>query len=102
MWIPLQIVADFRSFLVLGRVSNLSTVWTNCLCAWWLGGGGPVPTLLGLMLGLSLIYIGGMYLNDYCDVKFDEAFRSERPIPSGKVSRSTVLLATLAFFASKV
>jgi hypothetical protein len=98
LWIPLKTVADFRSLLVLGRVSNLSTVWTNCLCAWWLGGGGPTTTLLGLIFGLSLIYIGGMYMNDYCDVQFDESFRSERPIPSGKISRTAVLIATLGFF----
>jgi len=41
------------------------------------------------------MYVGGMYLNDYCDIKFDEKFRPERPIPSGQISRQTVLLATL-------
>lgn len=91
-------MAEFRSWLVLGRISNLSTVWTNGLCAWILGGGGSPTVLTGLLAGISFIYIGGMYLNDYIDVKFDEQFRPERPIPSGKISRSTVLMATVGFF----
>lgn len=95
-------MTDFRSWLVLGRVSNLSTVWTNVLCAWMLGDGGPIEILVGLLIGLSLIYVGGMYLNDYCDVHFDNQYRPERPIPSGKVKRSTVLAATLLLFVSGV
>ena len=93
-------VADLRSWLVLGRVSNLSTVWANGLCAWILGGGEGSLTLIGLLAGLSLIYAGGMYLNDYFDVHFDEQYRPERPIPSGKVSRTAVLVATCGVFAS--
>ncbi len=89
-----------RAFLVLGRVSNLPTVWSNCLCAWFLGGGGEIPLLLVLLIGLSLIYLGGMYLNDYCDAQWDREFRSERPIPSGQVRRSTVLVAVVLFFVA--
>jgi 4-hydroxybenzoate polyprenyltransferase len=43
-----------------------------------------------------------MYLNDYCDVSFDNQYRPERPIPSGKVKRSTVLAATLLLSVSGV
>ena len=71
-------MADFRSWLVLGRVSNLSTVWANALCAWMLGGGGEVTDLLVITVGLSLVYVAGMYLNDYCDIKFDIQHRPER------------------------
>jgi 4-hydroxybenzoate polyprenyltransferase len=92
-------MTDLRSWLVLGRVSNLSTVWANGLCAWILGGGGQTETLVGLLAGLSLTYVGGMYLNDYCDVHFDIEYRPERPIPSGKVKRTTVLIAATVFFA---
>ena len=91
-------MADFRSWFTLGRVSNLSTVWSNGLCAWILGGSGNLNTFLGLAGGLSLLYIGGMYLNDYFDVEFDKQFRPERPIPSGNISRSTVLTASLLLF----
>ena len=88
-----------RAWLVLGRVSNLSTVWSNCLCAWLLAGGGSLWAFSSLTVGMSLLYVGGMYLNDYCDASFDAKYRPERPIPSGQASRRAVLLATLALFS---
>lgn len=88
-------MANARALLVLGRVSNLSTVWSNCLCAWILGGSGHVSVFTALLLGSSLLYVGGMYLNDFCDIGFDKEFRPERPIPSGQVSRQSVFFAVL-------
>lgn len=88
-----------RALLVLGRVSNLSTVWSNCFCAWLLAGGDSTAALASLSVGMSLLYVGGMYLNDYCDAGFDAKHRPERPIPAGDVGRKTVLLATLGQFA---
>lgn len=95
MRFPLRKMSNTRALLVLGRVSNLSTVWSNCLCAWILGGGGDWFVFLSLLVGSSLMYVGGMYLNDYCDVDFDKQFRPERPIPSGQISRRSVLVATV-------
>src|SRR5512137_991305 len=78
----------FCTLLTLGRVSNLPTVWSNCLAAWMLAGGG---SRLGLLLASgSCLYIGGMFLNDACDVEFDRRHRQERPIPSGLISRGAV------------
>lgn len=85
----------WRTLLVLGRVSNLPTVWSNCLAAWILGGGGN-GRLLSLCLGASLVYFGGMYLNDACDVWFDVRHRRERPIPSGQISVRTVWVLGIA------
>jgi 4-hydroxybenzoate polyprenyltransferase len=79
-----------RTLLVLGRVSNLPTVWSNCIAGWWLGGGGDLPPLPPLLAGASLLYVGGMYLNDAFDVDFDRQHRLERPIPSGRISRVAV------------
>ncbi len=80
-----------RDALSLGRVSNLPTVWTNMLAALVLAGGalgdGRVPALLA---GLTLFYVGGMYLNDAFDAEIDARERPERPIPAGRVSRGTV------------
>ena len=36
------------------------------------------------------MYLGGMYLNDACDVVFDRKHRKERPIPSGAISVGVV------------
>src|SRR6187549_3121603 len=80
----------FRTLLVLGRVSNLPTVWSNCLAGWWLGGGGNSVKLPFLLLGVSLLYVGGMFLNDAFDEPFDRQHRKERPIPSGKISAGLV------------
>jgi 4-hydroxybenzoate polyprenyltransferase len=80
----------FRTLLVLGRVSNLPTVWSNCLAGWWLSGGGNYWKLPLLLLGTSALYTGGMFLNDAFDVDFDRQRRSTRPIPSGLITEEWV------------
>jgi len=80
----------FRTLLVLGRVSNLPTGWSNCLAGWWLSGGGNFWKLPFLLLGISALYTGGMFLNDAFDADFDQQRRSSRPIPSGKISLEIV------------
>src|SRR2546429_470557 len=50
-----------RTLLVLGRVSNLPTVWSNCLAGWWLGGGGNIDKLPFLLEGATFLYTGGMF-----------------------------------------
>src|SRR5690242_6624569 len=84
-----------RALLVLGRVSNLPTVWSNCLAAWLLAGGGPWPRFGLLCLGATLLYTGGMFLNDAVDEGFDRRYRPERPIPSGQISVSTVWILSV-------
>jgi hypothetical protein len=79
-----------RTLLVLGRASNLPTVWSNCLAGWWLGGHGASKKLPFLFLGITLLYVGGMYLNDAFDANFDRQHRKERPIPRGDISLGTV------------
>ena len=81
---------QLRTLVVLGRVSNLPTVWSNCLAGWWLGGGENFANLPYLIFGVSALYLGGMYLNDAFDVDFDRQHRPERPIPSGAISLSVV------------
>ena len=79
-----------RTLLVLGRVSNLPTVWSNCLAGWWLSGGGNFWKLPFLLAGMSALYTGGMFLNDAFDEQFDRQRRSARPIPSGAIPPETV------------
>jgi 4-hydroxybenzoate polyprenyltransferase len=79
-----------RTLLVLGRVSNLPTVWSNCLAGWWLSGGGNFWKLPLLFFGISFLYTGGMFLNDAFDAEFDRQRRPARPIPSGKISAELV------------
>jgi len=79
-----------RTLLVLGRISNLPTVWSNCLAAWLLNGGGSWPAFGLLCCGATLLYVGGMFLNDAFDAEFDREFRQERPIPSGQIAERDV------------
>lgn len=82
--------ASFRTLLVLGRVSNLPTVWSNCLAGWLLGEGGSTWRFLLLVASASALYIGGMYLNDAFDAGFDRRNRRARPIPSNLISEALV------------
>jgi hypothetical protein len=81
---------QIRTLLVLGRVSNLPTVWSNCLAGWMLGHGGSLTRLVLLCLGASCLYLGGMFLNDALDHEYDLRHRKERPVPSGAISAGEV------------
>src|ERR1043166_5723710 len=81
---------NLRTLLILGRASNLPTVWSNCLAGWFLGGGGEPSRLALLCTGATFVYVGGMYLNDAFDAQFDQQHRPERPIPSGAISAVAV------------
>ena len=76
--------------LKLGRVSNLPTVWTNVLAGIALAGGASSRVVLFLIVGMSLFYTAGMFLNDAFDHEFDRKFRPERPIPAGQIARQEV------------
>lgn len=80
--------------LRLGRVSNLPTVWSNTLAGVALAGGElwTWATLL-LALGLSLLYVAGMFLNDAFDREIDALERPTRPIPAGEISANAVFAA---------
>ena len=83
-------MALLRTLLVVGRISNLPTLWSNCLAGWWLGGVGDPEQLPLLVAGASLLYLGGMFLNDAFDAQYDRQYRPERPIPAGDISLTTV------------
>ena len=77
---------NFSIALKLGRVSNLPTVWTNVLAGTALAGGASSQVTLILIVGMSLFYTAGMFLNDAFDHEFDRKFRPERPIPAGQIT----------------
>jgi 4-hydroxybenzoate polyprenyltransferase len=78
----------WRAYLLLARVSNLPTVWSNTLA-----GMALVVTLVPwdwyvwVALSVSLFYVGGMFLNDAFDAEIDRRDRPERPIPANDVTR---------------
>jgi 4-hydroxybenzoate polyprenyltransferase len=97
-----------RSYLLLARVSNLPTVWTNVLAAYVGAIAGrvsivdyiPEPSLPAALVSMSLFYMAGMFLNDVCDAPHDARARSDRPIPNGDVSRGEALTIALALMAA--
>ena len=77
-----------RAYLLLARVSNLPTIWTNVVAgAAAAGWQADWPPVVRVMLAASCFYTGGMFLNDAFDEPFDRRVRPERPIPAGDVSR---------------
>lgn len=89
-------------WLTLTRVANLPTVWSNCLAAILIGGGTDLASLVWTWLGASLLYAGGMALNDYFDRDFDLRFRPARPIPSGHISPAAAWYGGLGLLAAGV
>lgn len=91
-----------QTFLKLGRVSNLPTVWSNAIAGAVLAGVAPLGEILIVGLVLSLFYTGGMWLNDAFDAEIDARERSNRPIPMGDVKVSTVFAGGIAMLAVAV
>jgi 4-hydroxybenzoate polyprenyltransferase len=90
-----------KGYLDLCRVSNLPTVWTNVLAAGLLATGRFEPEgFLLLAAALSAFYLGGMSLNDICDLAHDRERRPNRPIPSGRVTLGGAWRLTVALFAA--
>ena len=98
----MTLFSKLRALLILGRVSNLPTVWSNCLAGWLLGGGGEWPRFAVLCGGATLLYEGGMFLNDAFDAEFDAQHRRERPIPGGAISLGSVWRLGLAMLVAGV
>ena len=97
-----KLLVMLRTLLILGRVSNLPTVWSNLVAGWILVGGEiDASASLGLLFaGGSCLYTGGMFLNDFCDADFDARYCPQRPIPAGKISRPTVGWIAVALFVA--
>lgn len=105
-------MSKFRAWLELSRGANLPTVWSNVLIGSLIAAAfgatmdGSTPfQLIALLFGASLLYTGGMFLNDACDAEWDASHRPERPIPSGRITRRLVWIAacfTLGVGASLV
>src|SRR6187399_1680395 len=89
----------WRAYLLLARVSNLPTVWSNVIAGTAAAAsarpeiGLSGPQLATTALAASLFYTGGMLLNDAFDAPHDRLARGERPIPRGDVARGEAFLA---------
>lgn len=103
---------QIKTLLTVGRVSNLPTIWTNVLAAAVLAHESLlVPTLttapsqlsvasilpqqslllwFGTLFAMSLMYLGGMFLNDAFDAQWDKENGNLRPTVIGAISEQMV------------
>lgn len=90
--------SKLSAYLELARLSNIPTVFSNVLVGIALvAGAGPFPgsALAIALVTASLLYVGGMALNDLLDRHIDAAERPQRPIPSGRLSVREVATFTI-------
>lgn len=93
----------WRSYLLLSRVSNLPTIWTNVLAGVVAAPAiVAVPRFAWLAVAMSLVYTGGMFLNDAFDAAFDAIHRPDRPIPAGDIPGSAAHVVGFAMLAAGV
>jgi 4-hydroxybenzoate polyprenyltransferase len=113
--------SPFFAYLQLTRPANVVTAiadiwagfaiaggWTYMVSNWELGEGTFWQNLAWLSLSTIGLYAGGVAFNDVADASLDAVERPERPIPSGRVTKSsaalmsTILLVVGVLAASQV
>ena len=58
----------------------------------------PTLPIIYALVSVFLICAGGMVINDYFDVEIDRVNKPKRPIPSGKISKTTALIYSYLLF----
>jgi 4-hydroxybenzoate polyprenyltransferase len=93
--------SKWRAYLLLSRLSNLPTVWSNVLAGAVAAGTAIEWPRVAVAAGaVSLMYTAGMFLNDAFDHTFDATHRRDRPLPAGDVSRGEVFGGGFALLAA--
>lgn len=94
-----------KALAELLRLSALPTAMADIFAGYLFRHDGLAPhgTFVALLAASSLIYLGGMVLNDVCDIEQDRRERPGRPIPSGRIALpSARLLAMMLLGAGMV
>jgi 4-hydroxybenzoate polyprenyltransferase len=94
-----------KHYLQLFRIPNIFTVPPDILGGYFVTSINSVPPLnysdvLLLVFSSVFLYVGGLVTNDLFDIRKDKAERPNRPLPSGKINRSTAILLSALFFGS--
>lgn len=76
----------FWAYLTLVRPANVVTALADVLAG--AAAVGTLAGLPGLLVATAALYAGGVVLNDVFDADLDARERPERPIPSGRASRT--------------
>lgn len=93
-----------KNILELIRLPGMFTAHADILAAFLITGAGfeRTGTLIFILLASSCLFSAGMALNDYFDYETDARERPQRPIPSGRVSRSRALALGIVLLCSGI
>ncbi len=90
-------MSHLSAFVRLVRLPSVLTVPGDVLLGAAWGGEGEEPAAVAtLALGSSLLYLGGMALNDWADRELDARERPGRPLPAGEVAPAVALGSAVA------
>jgi 4-hydroxybenzoate polyprenyltransferase len=106
----------FWAYLQLMRPANIITAWADVLAGFaasgciilvnqqenWSIQPANLLSLLWLLLSTTGLYGGGIVFNDVFDAELDAQERPERPIPSGRASRSGATILGILLFSMGV
>lgn len=89
------------NYFILVRIPNVLTTISNILLGYIFFTSVDHFDYFDMILLISIsafLYIGGMVLNDYLDIKIDKKERPWRPLPSNKISKKNALIITIISF----
>lgn len=89
------------NYFILVRIPNVLTTISNILLGYIFFTSVEHFDYFDMILLISIsafLYIGGMVLNDYLDIKIDKKERPWRPLPSNKISKKNALIITIISF----
>ena len=82
-----------KSYFQLVRFPGIFTAFSNILLGFFISYESNIDWLylIPLLTTSGFLFLAGMALNDYFDYHIDKKERSQRPLPSKKISRNTAL-----------
>ena len=89
------------NYFILVRIPNVLTTISNILLGYIFFTKVDHFDYFYMILLISIsafLYIGGMVLNDYLDIKIDKKERPWRPLPSNKILKKNALIITIISF----
>lgn len=84
--------AKLAGYAQLARPANLVTAAADVTAGYAIAGAPGLGALAPLAIASMLLYAGGVVLNDAFDAPRDARERPERPIPSGRVTRTAAFV----------